>query len=37
VAKVRDKVAEWEESRVTMLLVTAHAPEQIRTLAEAVL
>jgi F420-dependent oxidoreductase-like protein len=37
VAKVRDKVAEWEESRVTMLLVTAHSPEQIRTLAEAVL
>jgi len=36
-AKVRDKVAEWEESRVTMLLVTAHSTEQLRTLAEAVL
>jgi F420-dependent oxidoreductase-like protein len=36
-ALVRDKVQEWEESAVTMLLVTAHSPAEVRALAEVVL
>jgi len=36
-AKVRDKMQQWEESGVTMIIVTAQTPDDVRTLAEAVL
>jgi F420-dependent oxidoreductase-like protein len=36
-AKVRDKMQQWEESGVTMIIVTAQSPDDVHTLAEAVL
>lgn len=35
-ARVKDKVAQWEEVGVTTLLVTAGSPEEVRTMAEVV-
>jgi len=33
-ARVKDKVAQWEESGVTTLLVSAQSPDEVRQLAE---
>ena len=35
--KVRERVAEWEESGVTSLLLTCRSPEEVREVAEVVL
>lgn len=35
--KVRERVAEWEESGVTTLLLTCRSPEEVREVAEVVL
>ena len=35
--KIRDDVAQWEEAGVTMLVVGATSPDEIRSVAEAVL
>ncbi|HSV40746.1 MAG TPA: LLM class F420-dependent oxidoreductase [Nocardioidaceae bacterium] len=35
-AKVKDKVAQWEESGVTTLLVSCHTPAEVRQIAEVV-
>jgi F420-dependent oxidoreductase-like protein len=36
-AKVRDRVAEWEASGVTMLLVECRSPEHVRQVAEVIM
>jgi alkanesulfonate monooxygenase SsuD/methylene tetrahydromethanopterin reductase-like flavin-dependent oxidoreductase (luciferase family) len=36
-AKVRERVAQWEESGVTTLLLSCRTPEEIQQVAEVVL
>ena len=37
VARIRDELAMWEEAGVTMLVVGARAPREMRVVADAVL
>jgi len=32
--EVREKVAQWEETGVTTLLLSLHSPDEVRTIAE---
>ena len=36
-ARVKDKVAAWEASGVTTLLLSCHSPEEVRQVADVIL